>query len=145
MKTKIICPKCKSIINIRKGYRHTKIGLRAIYLCKICGKKFTPCLISRAVSGEYGIYDNNITRMRFNYTIIFHAVELYRNLKSLSKVQQDLKRMDDVVVSRVTIGKWVKRFNRLVPSNWLKSPILNTSDKMDFQIEIKERYKQWYG
>jgi transposase-like protein len=91
------CPHCHGSHTVLRGFRKNDIGRKQLFLCKSCGRKFTP--------------DDGYLRMRFPRETIRKAVSLYGKGFSSSEVRTRLERQG-IRVSRWTVLKWVKRFGR---------------------------------
>ena len=89
------CPYCGSEIAVRRGFRKNLSGKKQLFLCRACGRKFTP--------------DDGFLRMRFPAGTIREVVSLYRKGFSSSEVQRRMERRG-TKVSRWTIICWAKRF-----------------------------------
>jgi len=94
--TQKTCFYCNSteiqIIQMRKNYG----GLKPIYYCKTCKKKFTP--------------DDGFKKFRHSPIIIKTAIQLLEKGSSLSQITNYLNSNFRVKVSRKTILDWKKRF-----------------------------------
>ena len=89
------CPHCGSRKAVLRGFRKNSSEKKQLFLCKSCGKKFTP--------------DDGFLRMRFPPAVIREAVSLYQKGLSSSEVRMRLER-EGVRVSRWTILKWARRY-----------------------------------
>jgi putative transposase len=107
------CQYCGSNQIVRDGIRHNKHGDLQVYLCKSCGKHTTLNL------GFKG--------MRATPQIITSAMQLYFTGESLRNVQKFLK-LQGVEVSHVAVGKWIKKYVRLM-NNYVEKIKPNVSDK----------------
>ena len=91
------CPYCGSQKAVLRGFRKNDSGDKQLFLCKKCGRKFTR--------------DDGYLRMRFSPEDIKEAVSLYGKGFSSAEVRTRLGRRG-VRVSRWTVLKWVKRFEK---------------------------------
>jgi transposase-like protein len=106
------CAYCNST-NIRKdGVRHNKNGNLQIYECQECGHYFTINL--------------GFQHMRATPQIITSAMQLYFTGESLRNVQKFLK-LQGVTVSHVAVGKWIKKYVRLM-NNYVEKIVPNVGD-----------------
>jgi len=90
------CKRCGS----KKIIRYDKSNGKQRYRCKYCGMTFH--------------FNHKFPRMRTNYMIIAHALDLYFEGLSLRKVQRQLKRILDVRVNISTIWRWIQKYEAIV-------------------------------
>jgi transposase-like protein len=81
---------------MKAGFRHSSVASKQIFLCRSCGRKFTP--------------DNGFLRMRYPPEIIREAVSLKGKGFSLAEIRLRLERKG-VRVSRWSIANWARRFS----------------------------------
>ena len=89
-----ICPYCKSIKTVKRGFRYNDKGKTPVRKCMKCDRIFTK---------------SSFRRMRYKDKTILRAVSLYKKGKSAAKVRDALA-ADKIKVSRWTIIKWAKKF-----------------------------------
>lgn len=106
------CVYCGSEEIVKDGLRHNKKGDLQVYLCRTCGKHFTLNL------GFEG--------MRATPQIITSAMQLYFTGESLRNVQKFLK-LQGVAVSHVAVGKWIKKYVRLM-QNYVEKIVPKVGD-----------------
>jgi len=98
----ILCPKCKSNLVSRKGFRNNLSGKKQKYQCtkKECKTWF--------------VYDDGFKRMRKPKEAIVRAIHQLNDGLSLSKVKNLLHQHDNVDVSRAGILYWAKKYSDLI-------------------------------
>jgi transposase-like protein len=89
------CPRCGSRKTVLRGFRHGAAASKQLYLCRSCGRKFTP--------------DNGYLRMRFSPQEIQEALSLIKKGYSLAEARTRLQRRG-IRVSRWTIAKWARKY-----------------------------------
>lgn len=94
---KLACPYCLSGKTVLRGFRKNDSGKKQLFLCRSCGRKFTP--------------DNGYLRMRFSPKAIREAVSLYGKGFSSAEVRTRLERRG-IRVSRWTVLKWARKYGR---------------------------------
>ncbi len=92
------CPSCGKASAVLRGFRHNQKGKKQLFLCRGCGRKFTP--------------DDGYLRMRFPPGVIREAVSLYGKGFSSSDVCKYMARKKGVRVSRWTVLCWVRRYGK---------------------------------
>ncbi|MCX6814703.1 MAG: hypothetical protein NTY20_03590 [Candidatus Aenigmarchaeota archaeon] len=90
------CPYCHGSGIVFRGFRHNLKARKQLFLCRACGRKFTP--------------DDGYLRMRFPPEVIREAVSLYSKGFSSADVSNHLARKMGVKVSRWTVLCWVKKY-----------------------------------
>jgi len=87
------CLHCNSKDIVKRGFRYNDLGKRQLYLCRKCGKKFTP----------------GLRRHRYPPSLIFKCVAMRKGGKKLKDIQNyaDNKGFK---VSLWTISKWHDKF-----------------------------------
>ena len=106
------CVYCGSEEIVKDGLRHNKKGDLQVYLCRTCNKHFTV---------NYGFEG-----MRATPQIITGAMQLYFTGESLRNVQKFL-RLQGVTISHVAVGKWIKKYVRLM-QGYVEKIVPNVSD-----------------
>jgi len=96
----VVCRYCDSKDFVKRGIRKTNHGETQLYLCKACGRTFTP---------------HSITGKHFERHIILDALSYYNLGFSLEDVTRILKKKDGVEVAASSIALWVKEYASLCP------------------------------
>jgi len=91
------CPRCGKASVVMRGFRHNQKGEKQLFLCRGCGRKFTP--------------DDGYLRMRFPPGVIREAVSLYGKGFSSADVSRRMAR-NGVRVSRWTVLCWVRKYGK---------------------------------
>ena len=89
------CKYCESSKVVKKGWRKSKNGSKQVYLCKDCGKRFTP----------------GLAKKRFNINIILNAVNAYNQGYSYSEVCELISRKNKVILGKSSVARWVKEYS----------------------------------
>jgi len=95
-----VCPDCGSNDLIRKGIRNNKSSTAQRYHCSNCGLNFTD---------RPAFY-----KMKGNARSIIAAMDLFFKGLSLSKIQDHLRALYGVTISRVGIYNWIRKYIELI-------------------------------
>jgi putative transposase len=95
------CKFCGSSSLVKRGKRQTKLGMKAQYECKACGRWFV---------------DNgtHLPRARIDERLQGMAVDLYFSGFSVRKIKRFLNEYYRVQVSHVAIYKWLRKYSQLL-------------------------------
>jgi len=95
------CKFCGSSSLVKRGKRQTKLGMKAQYECKACGRWFV---------------DNgtHLPRARVDERLQGMAVDLYFSGFSVRKIKRFLNEYYHVSVSHVAIHKWLRKYSQLL-------------------------------
>ena len=97
-KQQIICPHCKSLEVVRRGYKQTEAhGKRQRYFCKSCSKRFIP--------------RDPFFRMRNSPQKITCALDLFCRGLSTRGVQEHFKAFSPHNSDHSTILRWIRKFS----------------------------------
>lgn len=92
----IICPNCKkSDTVIKSGKRSSMKGDKQRYRCKQCNRRFI-------LKGKYDSY--------YKDEIVELALRLHNSGMSAYEISKYLRTAQNIKVSNVTIGIWIKNF-----------------------------------
>lgn len=91
------CPHCKSEKISKRGKRYNQSGIKQLYLCNKCHRKF--------------IKQNGFERMRYNKKNIVRAINLHNEGLSLFQVKDHLWQHDGIKVSREAIREWCNKYS----------------------------------
>lgn len=91
------CPKCQSNKISKRGKRHNQSGIKQLYLCNNCNRKFVEV--------------DGFERMRHNKKDVVRAIHLHNKGLSLFDVKDHLWQHDGVKVSREAIREWIKKYS----------------------------------
>ena len=89
----IVCPFCGSSEVMKKGKRATQKGIKQLYQCKKCGKRFS--------EGD--------KRFRYPLHLVAEAVSIYNLGYNLEETARIVRKRYKTRVSRSTIGRWIER------------------------------------
>ena len=92
----MICKYCNSTNVVKNG----KVRGKQQYLCKECKHQF--------------IEGSQFPKMRTESRLISTAVDLYYEGLSVRKVQNQIEKIFGVLVSQVTVWKWIMKYSKLV-------------------------------
>jgi transposase-like protein len=94
------CPFCSSAELIRKGTRKNKHGIKQLFLCKQCNKKFS--------------IDDGFKYMANDPRVITLSLDLYFKGISQNGIVDHLKQFYQVDVSQPTVHRWVRKYLTLI-------------------------------
>jgi len=131
---KIICPHCKSLEVVKRGYFQTEAhGKQQRYFCKSCNKKF--------------IEQTPFYRMRNNPQKITLCLDLFYKGVSTRQIQSHLQAFYPHNSSWVSIYKWIIRYSNQI-SNFTDNLKLKVGKELQIdEMEIgskKSRYNGWF-
>jgi len=96
------CPDCQSDKISKRGKRYNKSGVKQLYLCNECHRKF--------------IEDDGFRRMRHKPEDIVRAVSLHSDGLSLFRTKDHIWQHDGVKVTKRTISQWTKKYSAFLKS-----------------------------
>lgn len=102
------CPRCGSENVIRKGKRTTGAGVRQIYQCKECGRRFT----------------GGLPGHRYPPQVVMEALTLYNLGHNQDEVARVLRRRYRNRISKSTIGRWIEKNKGIIPFITLREEAL---------------------
>jgi len=100
------CPYCQSQNLVKRGTRQKKGGKTQLYICKDCGRTFTP---SWTKGRQHG------------WGVVLEALSYYNLGFSLAQVSQILKEKFQAEVQPSTIGDWVEKNKELCSYHRMRS------------------------
>jgi putative transposase len=126
------CVYCHSENIIKDAIRHNKKYDIQRYLCKACGKRFS---VNIGFEG-----------MKASPQVITSAMQLYFTGESLRNVQKFLK-LQGVTVSHVAVGKWIKKYVRLMNTyvEKIKPNVSDTWRADELYIKVKGDLKYLFA
>lgn len=110
----IRCPNCRGKDVIKKGKRETRFGLRQVFYCKNCKRKFT----LRKISDK--AYSPKVIINSINYYNLGHTFE-----KSAKLVNQRFK----VKVTKSSVHRWVEEFKKICLYHKMREEVLKEYGK----------------
>ncbi|HQC25920.1 MAG TPA: DDE-type integrase/transposase/recombinase [Methanofastidiosum sp.] len=94
------CPFCSSAELIRKGTRKNKHGIKQLFKCKSCNKKFS--------------IDDGFKYMANDPRVITLSLDLYFKGISQNGIVDHLKQFYQVEVSQPTVHRWIRKYLSLI-------------------------------
>jgi len=94
------CPHCSSENIMKKGQRKNKAGEKRLYLCRVCGKKFS--------------MDSGFKNMKNESKIITLSLDLYFKGISQNSITDHLKQFYDVTVNQSTVSRWISKYVKII-------------------------------
>lgn len=94
------CPYCSSTELKKKGTRKNKQGVKQLYLCKSCKKKFS--------------IDDGFKNMKNNQKIITLSLDLYFKGVSQNSITDHLRQFYDVEVNQSTVSRWIRKYMEII-------------------------------
>lgn len=89
------CDECGSYAVVKNGKRKTKQGMRQRYICKDCGRRFTP---------------DPIKHRKGNAKLVALCMDLYFKGLSCRKISDTIEQFYDLDVHEETIRLWINEF-----------------------------------
>ncbi len=89
------CSHCGAKGPTRKGYRRCKKGIAQRYLCKQCGRRFTP--------------DRGFSRIHSDPEYVIAAFDLWAKKVSYRQIAHHLRSVYGVAVSKSSVERWVRK------------------------------------
>ncbi len=84
----------------RKGYRYNKSGVKQIYNCNLCNRRFTP--------------NDGFWKMKNTPETITEALDLYKRGFSLKSAVEHLWKYANVKICAKTVRDWVLKYGKLL-------------------------------
>jgi transposase-like protein len=94
------CPYCFSAELKKKGTRKNKQGVKQLYLCKSCNKKFS--------------IDDGFKNMKNDQKVITLSLDLYFKGVSQNSITDHLKQFYDVEVNQSTVSRWIRKYMEII-------------------------------
>jgi len=108
---KEVCPYCSCEEMFKRGKRKTKLGLKQLYCCKECRKRFVL---------------SPIKNIKGNVKMICLTMDLFYKGNSLRDISDTFKQFYGINISHETIRNWIRRFSKTL-DNYAKTLIPKTS------------------
>ena len=108
---------------IKAGKRYNSSGIKQMYMCKKCGKKFT--------------FHNPFFKKRFSSKIISYAWFRRRYGESAIEVQENIKRRYNIDVSLTTLYRWFKELHSV------QMAIFDNGYRVDEENPSVYKLNQW--
>ena len=94
------CPYCKSSQTIRRGLRKNKSGIKQMFWCNHCERRFT--------------YHDAFWKKKHTPEIIVEACSSYKRGMSLRDVKDHLSEYRATDITRTTVLNWVNEYGKLL-------------------------------
>ena len=95
------CPYCDSNKRTwRKGLRHNKSGIKQMWWCNSCKRRFT--------------INDGFWKMKHKPEIIAEACSSYKRGMSLKNVKDHLSEYRETDISRTSVLKWIRKYSKLL-------------------------------
>lgn len=96
---KDVCPYCSNENIFKRGQRKTKLGIKQLYCCKSCKKRFVL---------------SPIKNIKGNAKLVCLAMDCYYKGLSYRDISDQFSQFYGLKISHVTIREWVLRFSRVM-------------------------------
>ena len=96
---KDVCPFCSSKNIFKRGQRKTKLGIKQLYCCKSCKKRFVL---------------SPIKNIKGNSKLVCLAMDCYYRGLSYRDIREQFKNFYGLKISHVTIREWILRFSEVI-------------------------------
>jgi len=124
-------PFCKGVdYVIRKGYRYNKSGIKQIWHCNKCSRKFTP--------------DNGFWKMKNTPETVTEALDLYEQGFSLEETSEHLWKHHAIKISPTAVRHWVVNYGRKIHRYAETLPVKVKERIHEDEVELRVKGKKTY-
>lgn len=124
------CPWCSGSEIRPKVKRRNKYGDVQLFLCRHCGRKFTPLLTRNQT---------------YPLRVIIDALTFYNRLYTLEGAARAVARKYGLAISRQTLRNWLDDFAAYVPFTTLRAAAVLSFDRRDIIAEAQFLHGQVYA
>ena len=124
---KQVCPYCSSEKIFKRGNRKTKVGIKQVYCCKECKKRFVL---------------EPIKYIKGNAKLVCLAMDCYFKGNSLRDIQDMFKQFYNLEISHETIRRWISRFTKIM-DNYTKKLKPDVSNRWHTDEQNIKVGKEW--
>lgn len=123
------CPYCEGKKIAKSGVRKNKRGETQLYLCKNCGKKFTPLLTKHRT---------------YPLRVILSAITLYNRMHTFEKVAEAISEKYGIAISARNVRNWVADFAEYTPYLRMRDFVEQKFDRREVIEETRMMHERIY-
>ena len=123
---KEVCPECNSNNLIKRGKRKNKNGIKQIYYCDDCKKRFVL---------------EPLKYIKGNSKLVCLAMDCFYKGLSLRDIKDQFKQFYDLDISHETIRRWITRFTKVIDNHTknLKAETSNIWHADEQMVKTKDK------